>query len=100
MSSRQRVQLLWMSFPWLERLFSARDWNLHRSAPDPWKASAEVAKPAYGCQVTIQSELEKQMMKLHRREEKKERKKGKGADEGDASDAVLNFDPREMRALR
>lgn len=56
--------------------------------------------PTYGCQVTIQSELEKQMMKLHRREEKKERKKGKGVEEGDSSDAVLPFDPREMRALR
>lgn len=56
--------------------------------------------PTYGCQVTIQSELEKQMMKLHRREEKKERKKGRGAEEGDSSDALLTFDPREMRALR
>lgn len=68
--------------------------------PDLWKASGEVSKPTYGCQVTIQSEQEKQMMKMHRREEKKERKKGKGAEESDSSDAVLAFDPREMRALR
>lgn len=40
------------------------------------------------------------MMKMHRREEKKERKKGKGAEESDCSDAALAFDPREMRALR
>lgn len=59
-----------------------------------------MAKPTYGCQVTIQSEQERQMMKMHRREEKKERKRGKGADEGDCWDAVLAFDPREMRALR
>ncbi|CAF88468.1 unnamed protein product, partial [Tetraodon nigroviridis] len=52
----------------------------------------------YGCQVTIQSEQERQMMKMYRREEKKERKRGKGADEGDCWDAVLAFDPREMRA--
>lgn len=40
------------------------------------------------------------MMKMYRREEKKERKKGKGSEELDSSDAVLAFDPREMRALR
>lgn len=68
--------------------------------PDAWKASGDVAKPTYGCQVTIQSEQEKQMMKMQRREEKKDRKKGKGAEEGDSSDAALAFDPREMRALR
>uniref|UniRef100_A0A672FSE4 Activating signal cointegrator 1 complex subunit 3 n=1 Tax=Salarias fasciatus TaxID=181472 RepID=A0A672FSE4_SALFA len=65
-----------------------------------WKVSGEVTKPAYGCQVTIQSEQEKQMMKMYRREEKKERKRGKGVDEADSSDAVLTFDPREMRAQR
>lgn len=59
-----------------------------------------MAKPTYGCQVTIQSEQEKQMMKMHRREEKRERKRGKGADEWDPSDAGLIFDPREMRLQR
>lgn len=59
-----------------------------------------MTKPAFGCQVTIQSEQEKQMMKMHRREEKKERKKGKGTDDGDWSDAPLPFDPRDMRAQR
>ncbi|XP_028280593.1 activating signal cointegrator 1 complex subunit 3 [Parambassis ranga] len=66
-----------------------------------WKVSGEATKPVYGCQVTIQSEQEKQMMKMYRREEKKERKRGKGGDDGgDSSDAVINFDPREMRAQR
>lgn len=60
----------------------------------------EVTKPTYGCQVTIQSEQEKQMMKMYRREEKRERKRGKGMDDGDCSDAALNFDPREMRTQR
>lgn len=64
------------------------------------KGGGEVTKPAYGCQVTIQSEQEKQMMKMYRREEKRERKRGKGADDGDATDAAMAFDPREMRALR
>ncbi|XP_034729365.1 activating signal cointegrator 1 complex subunit 3 [Etheostoma cragini] len=64
------------------------------------KASGEVTKPTYGCQVTIQSEQEKQMMKLYRREEKRERKRGKGIDDSDSSDAALTFDPREMRIQR
>uniref|UniRef100_A0A3P9B0X6 Activating signal cointegrator 1 complex subunit 3 n=1 Tax=Maylandia zebra TaxID=106582 RepID=A0A3P9B0X6_9CICH len=64
------------------------------------KVSAEVTKPTYGCQVTIQSEQEKQMLKMYRREEKKERKRFKGGDEGDSTDALLTFDPREMRAQR
>ncbi|XP_028326089.1 activating signal cointegrator 1 complex subunit 3 isoform X2 [Gouania willdenowi] len=57
-------------------------------------------KPTYGCQVTIQSEQEKHMMKLYRREEKRERKKGKGTDDADSFELPLTFDPREMRAQR
>ncbi|XP_056289492.1 activating signal cointegrator 1 complex subunit 3 [Pseudoliparis swirei] len=60
----------------------------------------EGTKPTYGCQVTIQSEQEKQMMKMYRREEKRERKRGKGIDDSDFSDAALTFDPREMRIQR
>lgn len=63
------------------------------------EASGEMTKPAYGCQVTIQSEQEKQMLKMYRREEKRERKRGKGTDD-DATDAGLTFDPREMRLQR
>uniref|UniRef100_A0A8C6SMC7 Activating signal cointegrator 1 complex subunit 3 n=1 Tax=Neogobius melanostomus TaxID=47308 RepID=A0A8C6SMC7_9GOBI len=37
-------------------------------------AGAEGSKPVYGCQVTILSEQEKQMLKMYRREEKRERK--------------------------
>ncbi|KAM8869339.1 activating signal cointegrator 1 complex subunit 3 isoform 2-T4 [Spinachia spinachia] len=62
--------------------------------------SGEVTKPTYGCQVTIQSEQEKLMMKMYRREEKRERKRGKGIEDSDSSDAVLTFDPREMRTQR
>uniref|UniRef100_A0AAV2MBR4 Activating signal cointegrator 1 complex subunit 3 n=1 Tax=Knipowitschia caucasica TaxID=637954 RepID=A0AAV2MBR4_KNICA len=61
---------------------------------------AEASKPAYGCQVTILSEQEKQMLKLYRREEKRERKRGKATDDNDGFEAPLNFDPREMRAQR
>lgn len=63
-------------------------------------AGAEVSKPAYGCQVTILSEQEKQMLKMYRREEKRERKRAKATDDGDVADAPMTFDPREMRALR
>lgn len=64
------------------------------------EVSGEVTKPTYGCQVTIHSEQEKQIMKIYRREEKRERKRGKGTDESDSSDGVMPFDPREMRAQR
>lgn len=64
------------------------------------KVSGEVTKPTFGCQVTIHSEQEKQMMKTYRREEKRERKKGKGTDDSDSLDAIMPFDPREMRAQR
>ncbi|KAM9353179.1 activating signal cointegrator 1 complex subunit 3 [Symphorus nematophorus] len=68
--------------------------------PDVSRKVGGEVKPAYGCQVTIQSEQEKQMMKMYRREEKRERKRGKGTDESDLSDAFVSFDPREMRAQR
>uniref|UniRef100_A0A8C7XBM4 Activating signal cointegrator 1 complex subunit 3 n=1 Tax=Oryzias sinensis TaxID=183150 RepID=A0A8C7XBM4_9TELE len=61
--------------------------------------SGEGTKPAYGCQVTILSEKEKQMLKMYRREEKKEKKRGRGTDDPDSSD-VLTLEPREMRAQR
>ncbi|XP_068602904.1 activating signal cointegrator 1 complex subunit 3 [Brachionichthys hirsutus] len=64
------------------------------------KVGGEMTKPAFGCQVTVHSEQEKQVMKLYRREEKRERKRVKGADDGDSSDVVMAFDPREMRAQR
>uniref|UniRef100_A0A8C6KKY3 Activating signal cointegrator 1 complex subunit 3 n=1 Tax=Nothobranchius furzeri TaxID=105023 RepID=A0A8C6KKY3_NOTFU len=64
------------------------------------KLCGEGAKPAYGCQVTIQSEKEKQILKMYRREEKKEKKRVKGTDDGDMSDVVMTFDPREMRTQR
>nr|XP_023662018.1 activating signal cointegrator 1 complex subunit 3 [Paramormyrops kingsleyae]XP_023662019.1 activating signal cointegrator 1 complex subunit 3 [Paramormyrops kingsleyae]XP_023662021.1 activating signal cointegrator 1 complex subunit 3 [Paramormyrops kingsleyae] len=66
------------------------------------RGGTEGSKPAYGCQVTIQSEQEKQMLKLFRREEKRERKRERRAEEGDAcsSDASFHFDPKELRLQR
>ncbi|TSK34894.1 Activating signal cointegrator 1 complex subunit 3 [Bagarius yarrelli] len=62
--------------------------------------NVESAKPAYGCQVTIQSEQEKQMMKFYRREEKKERKREKRGDDGETAEAAFYFDPKELRLQR
>uniref|UniRef100_A0A671V6M3 Activating signal cointegrator 1 complex subunit 3 n=1 Tax=Sparus aurata TaxID=8175 RepID=A0A671V6M3_SPAAU len=64
------------------------------------KVTGEVTKPIYGCQVTIHSEQEKQMMKMYRREEKRERKRVKGTDDGESTDAFMPFDPKEMRVQR
>lgn len=62
--------------------------------------NVESAKPTYGCQVTIQSEQERQMMKFYRREEKRERKREKRGDEGEQSEAFFYFDPKELRLQR
>lgn len=63
-------------------------------------ARDESSKPIYGCQVTIQSEQEKQMMKIYRKEEKKERKREKRGDEGESCENTFHFDPMELRLQR
>ncbi|KAL6488712.1 hypothetical protein MHYP_G00024530 [Metynnis hypsauchen] len=68
--------------------------------PDGILKSTETVKPTYGCQVTIQSEQERQMMKLYRREEKRERKREKRSDDGEYSEATFHFDPKELRLQR
>ncbi|KAJ8290873.1 hypothetical protein GJAV_G00018670 [Gymnothorax javanicus] len=63
--------------------------------------SGEGGKPAYGCQVTIQSEQEKQLLKLQRREEKRERKRERRTDDADGPlDIGFHFDPKELRLQR
>ncbi|KAJ8354135.1 hypothetical protein SKAU_G00217020 [Synaphobranchus kaupii] len=65
------------------------------------KGSGDGNKPAYGCQVTIQSEQEKQLMKLQRREEKRDRKRERRVDEADLPpDSSFHFDPKELRSHR
>ncbi|KAK6170203.1 hypothetical protein SNE40_018654 [Patella caerulea] len=59
----------------------------------------KVDRPTYGCQVTVQSEEEKRLVKLYRKEEKKaSRKGGKKGDE--TSHDKQNFDPRELKYQR
>ncbi|XP_072187637.1 activating signal cointegrator 1 complex subunit 3 [Excalfactoria chinensis] len=66
------------------------------------KFIGENAKPNYGCQVTIQSEQEKLLMKQYRREEKRNARREKQAGEdGEVSGEVLMcFDPKELRMQR
>lgn len=66
------------------------------------KFTGENSKPNYGCQVTIQSEQEKQLMKLYRREEKRNaRREKRTGDEGEILvDAGISFDPKELRMQR
>uniref|UniRef100_A0AAY4D056 Activating signal cointegrator 1 complex subunit 3 n=1 Tax=Denticeps clupeoides TaxID=299321 RepID=A0AAY4D056_9TELE len=60
----------------------------------------EGAMPTYGCQVTIQSEQEKQMMKMFRREEKRERKRERRGEDFELADSPFHFEPKEMRLQR
>ncbi|CAO2627749.1 Activating signal cointegrator 1 complex subunit 3 [Lemmus lemmus] len=64
------------------------------------KLLGENAKPNYGCQVTIQSEQEKQLMKLYRREEKRISRQKKAGEDGEVSEGLLSFDPKELRIQR
>ena len=52
----------------------------------------------YGCQVTIQTESEKKLSKLYRKEEKKMAKRQE--DEQEEYYKALGFDPQELRAQR
>lgn len=63
------------------------------------KASGESSVPIYGCQVTIQSEQEKQLMKQYRREEKRIAKREKRWDDSEG-DIPMHFDPKELRIQR
>ncbi|XP_002196630.3 activating signal cointegrator 1 complex subunit 3 [Taeniopygia guttata] len=66
------------------------------------KFIGENAKPNYGCQVTIQSEQEKLLMKQYRREEKRNARKEKQAvEDGEGSgEGQMCFDPKELRMQR
>ena len=68
-----------------------------------WRGAggAEGSRPAYGCQVVVQSKQERLMMKMNRREEKRERKREKRVDDGgEYAEASFAFDPKEMRLQR
>ncbi|XP_061176706.1 activating signal cointegrator 1 complex subunit 3-like [Saccostrea echinata] len=54
-----------------------------------------VTRPTYGCQVTVQTEDERQMMKMMRKEEKKERRRDE-----EEEDVGFLFNPQHLRAQR
>ncbi|XP_045400038.1 activating signal cointegrator 1 complex subunit 3 isoform X2 [Lemur catta] len=65
------------------------------------KILGENVKPNYGCQVTIQSEQEKQLMKQYRREEKRiARREKKAGEDLEVSEGLMCFDPKELRIQR
>ncbi|XP_043925219.1 activating signal cointegrator 1 complex subunit 3 [Protopterus annectens] len=63
------------------------------------KMSGENPMPAFGCQVTIQSEQEKQLVKQFRKEEKRIARREK-RDDDVSGDGLPCFDPKEMRMQR
>ncbi|KAL8186315.1 UNVERIFIED_CONTAM: activating signal cointegrator 1 complex subunit [Gekko kuhli] len=87
----------------VERSFSGpNDYKLQSLQEQCKKFTGENTKPNYGCQVTIQSEQEKQLMKLCRREEKRNARREKRAgDEGEIfGEGLMSFDPKELRMQR
>ncbi|XP_074166319.1 activating signal cointegrator 1 complex subunit 3 [Sminthopsis crassicaudata] len=86
----------------VDRFLSSNDHKLQALQDNCKKFSAENAKPNYGCQVTIQSEQEKQLMKQHRREEKRiARREKRAGEEGEiGGEGLMCFDPKELRRQR
>ncbi|KAM4695371.1 activating signal cointegrator 1 complex subunit 3 [Discoglossus pictus] len=77
--------------------------NKSRSFQEQCKRNpGENTKPNYGCQVTVQSEQEKHLMKQYRREEKRNAKREKrvGEDGEVFGDGLTCFDPKELRMQR
>ncbi|XP_062345891.1 activating signal cointegrator 1 complex subunit 3 [Cinclus cinclus] len=101
-------------FELIEKLLQNRSLILQRSLTCPndnrfqalqeqcKKFIGENAKPNYGCQVTIQSEQEKLLMKQYRREEKRNaRKEKQSGEDGEVSgEGQMSFDPKELRMQR
>lgn len=83
-------------------LNSSTDYKFQALQDSCKKILGENTKPNYGCQVTIQSEQEKQLMKQFRREEKRiaRREKKAGEDSEVPGEGLLSFDPKELRIHR
>ncbi|XP_025055847.1 activating signal cointegrator 1 complex subunit 3 isoform X4 [Alligator sinensis] len=87
----------------VERSLSCpNDYKLQTLQEQYKKFVGENTKPNYGCQVTIQSEQEKQLMKQYRREEKRNarREKRVGEDGEVFGEGLMCFDPKELRMQR
>ncbi|XP_066464233.1 activating signal cointegrator 1 complex subunit 3 isoform X2 [Eleutherodactylus coqui] len=93
---QQRQRIVAKSLNWQNdsKQFNSQEFR-RRNVPDG-------AKPNYGCQVTVQSEQEKQLMKQYRREEKRyaKREKRVGEDGEISGEGLIVFDPKELRMQR
>nr|XP_048700883.1 activating signal cointegrator 1 complex subunit 3 isoform X3 [Caretta caretta] len=78
------------------------DYKLQSLQEQCKKLVGDNTKPNYGCQVTIQSEQEKLLMKQYRREEKRiaRREKRAGEDGESFGEGLMCFDPKELRMQR
>lgn len=81
-------------------LNSSNDHKLQTLQDNCKKILGENAKPNYGCQVTIHSEQEKQLIKQYRREEKRIARREKKAGEDEVLEGPMCFDPKELRMHR
>ncbi|XP_074043343.1 activating signal cointegrator 1 complex subunit 3 isoform X2 [Macrotis lagotis] len=86
----------------VDRFLSSNDHKVQVLQDSCKKFSGENAKPNYGCQVTIQSEQEKQLMKQYRREGKRiARREKKAGEDGEVlGEGLTSFDPKELRMQR
>ncbi|XP_075718320.1 activating signal cointegrator 1 complex subunit 3 [Rhinoderma darwinii] len=94
---QQRQKILAKSVTWQNDIqqYNFQEYRSKRNSPDGMK-------PNYGCQVTVQSEQEKQLMKQCRREEKRyaRREKRVGEDGEISGEGLIGFDPKELRMQR
>uniref|UniRef100_A0A4W3HS74 Activating signal cointegrator 1 complex subunit 3 n=1 Tax=Callorhinchus milii TaxID=7868 RepID=A0A4W3HS74_CALMI len=58
------------------------------------------AQPVYGCQVTVHSEQEKQLLKQYRREEKRHARRERKEEGEFSGEAFQLFDPKDLRLQR
>ena len=64
-------------------------------------SSRQPARPTIGSQVVIQSEQEKQLKKIHRREDRRlARQQAKGEGPQQSEDHLMDFDPEYLRKVR
>ncbi|XP_006881253.1 PREDICTED: activating signal cointegrator 1 complex subunit 3 [Elephantulus edwardii] len=86
----------------VDKFLNSSNDKLHVLQENCKKILGENVKPNYGCQVTIQSEQEKQLMKQYRREEKRiARREKKAGEDGEVSgEGLMGFDPKELRMQR
>ncbi|CAH2252491.1 activating signal cointegrator 1 complex subunit 3 isoform X1 [Pelobates cultripes] len=93
---QQRQRIVEISLCW------SSDNQLYFSQEQRKRNAGDILKPNYGCQVTVQSEQEKQLMKQYRREEKRHAKREKRVgDDGEfCGEVPMSFDPKELRMQR